>query len=95
VVDLVKAGSSFLTAGADMDQTQSMRAELVKWQQKIGAVCALSLPIYDVQALTPAESAWMQLARYATVGAVVVGGAYAIGKVVEVLPHPLFGKDRK
>ena len=78
VVDAVKQGPGWW---ADMDQTSALQATLYGWQQKLGKVCALSIPVVDPNAPSAETSTVMQLARYATIAAVVVGGAYVVGQV--------------
>jgi hypothetical protein len=92
VVDTVTKGPGFWTAGADMDATQALAVSLYAWQQKIGATCQLALPAVDPNAPSPETNAFMQLARYGMIVVTVVGGAYVVGKVVEVLP---LGRGRK
>lgn len=93
----------FTAANADpgiLDMTSSLTGRIVGyaeqlkgWRKNLGAACNLP-PIGEQTSLLatvqPALDTVKQIVQYAAIGAAVLGGAYAVGKVVELLPHPLF-----
>lgn len=87
VISMITVGPTFWGAGGDMDQTQKREAELFAWQQKLATVCTISMPIFDPSAQqNPDTQAFVQLARYLTIGVSVVAGAYVVSKLVALIP---------
>jgi hypothetical protein len=77
---------------ADMTQTQALWTQLYTYQQTICAVCQCPILTADPNKPDPATATVLQLARYVMIATVAVGGAYAVGKIAEVLP---LGKGRR
>ncbi len=77
--------------GSRVDRAKELETELFAWQQKIATTCKLTVPKVDPNTLNPtgpSTDALVKAIQYASVAAVVVGGAYVVGKVVGLLPHP-------
>lgn len=76
--------------GSRVDRAKELETELFAWQQKIAKSCALAVPKIDPSQdpNAPKTDAVVKAIQYASVAAIVVGGAYVVGKVVGLLPHP-------
>lgn len=85
--------------GSRVDRAKELETELFAWQQKIATTCKLTVPKVDPSndPNAPKTDALVKAVQYASVAAIVVGGAYVVGKVVGLLPHanPLPGRSRR
>jgi hypothetical protein len=94
VTDFVARGPNFLLGwGGQADRAQELERELYTWQTKLSSSCHLDVPLFNPAPPGPAD-AWVSIVQYAAVAAMVVGGAYAVGRIVEVLPKPIVRGSR-
>ena len=76
---------------------QSYGSQLFDWQQKIGGTCKLAAPAFNPKppSASPAQNmldSVAAIAKWGAIGAIVLGSAFAIGKVVELVPHKQLAK---
>jgi hypothetical protein len=73
--------------GETADQIESYQRELFAWGQKLqGASCALTVPNVDPTVTGPGADQIVTAVKYASIAAVFVGSAYAVGKLAALLP---------
>jgi hypothetical protein len=88
--DFVSQDPSFWGAGAQTDKAQALQKTLFDWQTRLSKTCALATPIEDPGPKpNPAVDQLVLVLKWTAVIVGVAGGAYAIGKLVELAPHPL------
>lgn len=101
VMDLTAANANpsvLDMTGSLMGRVVSMAQQLQSWQTKLPTTCSLppvGNPNSTLAALQPTLDTVKQVAQYAAIGAVALSLAWGVSKVVEVLPHPLFGKGSR
>jgi hypothetical protein len=91
VVDFASSEVPTLFFGSRVDHAQELESQLFAWQQKLSRVCALTLPPANPAAdkpLSPQADALTKAIQYGSVAAIVVGGAYVIGKLIALVPLP-------
>ena len=75
--------AAWLNTGTQADQGQALQRELYAWQQKLSALCSLTVPSVDPDKNKPAD-----LSTYFKWGAViagVIGVAYVTGQVASTV----------
>lgn len=72
--------------GVTADIIEQYGRTLYAWEQKLAKVCTLSVPVVDPDS-NPGAQTVNTLVKYAVVGAAFIASAYAIGKVVSVIPR--------
>jgi hypothetical protein len=86
VVNVARAEIPFFGVDDAADSTATVQGQLFEWGKRLGPVCPLNMPLFDPSTPDTETAPTLQLARYATVAIVAIGGAYTIGKLVELLP---------
>jgi hypothetical protein len=90
LVDFARQDVPFIGTDQFSTQVDTFVTALDQWKKQLGGTCALSSPIFTRTQPNQELSAIVQVAQYATIAAGVIGGAYAIGKLVElaeIIPH--------
>lgn len=78
-----------ISAATLMNRGEAYEDELVQWQDKLEAAgCALLVPKYNPgeQQKNQLDTA-VQLVRWGAIGAIAIGGAYAVSKIIEIIPR--------
>lgn len=83
-----QSDSSVWTAASDTNTAQAYATQLYAWQQKLSATCPLTVPMPNPNAPDPTQQAIVQMLYYGAWIAGSVSVAYAIGKVISVIPAP-------
>lgn len=97
VRDFAGQDVGFFNSGQMAVSAEKLADQFCTWQTQLAKSCTVPPENTTLCGAPGANttSSVLTLAKYGMIVAVAIGGAYALGKVVEVLPHPLFGHDRK
>lgn len=84
VMNYVSVPTGFFTTGAEANRGLAYEDELLLWQNRIEqGGCALLVPKYDPN-VDVTRDATLSVFKYVAIAAVAVGGAFVVGKVLEV-----------
>jgi hypothetical protein len=83
IIDFAREDVPFFGTGQFSDQLSVNEQELYTWQQKLGVMCTLNLPLFNPTVTDPESATLLQFARYGLLAAGIIGGAYTVGKIVE------------
>lgn len=72
--------------GVTADLIEQYGRTLFAWEQKLQKVCSLGVAVVDPDQ-NPGALAVQNVVKYAVVGAAFIASAYAIGKIVSVVPR--------
>lgn len=86
VIQFTQEPASTWHAGAQDNRACDYDSELAAWQEKLSSSCQLDVPVFDPNKGT-AMDAVVSVVKWVSIGLVAVGGAVAVAKVAEVLPH--------